>query len=427
MCFDGVHNVIAGLGLAFIALLSECSLSFAHIDAWTEIFQGRPGHPQYQKDPVWWGKQPGQAESLLSAGPRDHSRMKKILSHGLTQRALKLQEPTVQKYVALLIDKLKDQVAESPAGAVVDMVPWFNYTTFDIFGDLAYGESFDCLQHSKYHPWITILFKSVKAASFIIAARFYPLIDFLLMKCIPPSLKQMAKDHISLIEHKHNKDKGGMTLEEIQATLVFLTTAGSETTATALSGTLNYLAAHPDKMQILVEEIREAFKKEEQINCQTTQTLEYLNAVLNEGLRLCPPIPVMLPRVVPNHGDTICGAWLPGGTSISLQQWTLFRDPTYFHESGSFIPERWLPASTEKASPFFHGQRQAVQAFSVGPRSCMGKHLAWAEMRLILCRILWTFDVEAAGKAVKWEDLKTFLLVEKIPIEFKPRVRHNSV
>jgi hypothetical protein len=56
----------------------------------------------------------------------------------------------------------------------------------------------------------------------------------------------------------------------------------------------------------------------------------------------------------------------------------------------------------------------------------MGKHLAWAEMRLILCKILWTFDVEPAGKAAKWEELRTFLLVEKKPIEFRLQARQFS-
>ncbi|TVY62847.1 Cytochrome P450 monooxygenase aclL [Lachnellula suecica] len=421
-----------------IVRIAPNEISFAHVDAWTEIFQGRPGHAPYSKDPVWWGKQPGQAESLLSANTEDHARMKKLLGHGLSQRALKSQEAIVQKYVDLLIERLKDMAARRPEGAVVDMVPWFNYTTFDIFGDLAYGEPFDCLQHSAYHPWITTLFKSVKAASFVIAARFYPLIDFLLMKCIPLSLKQMAKDHISLIEGrverrlgweverpdlmshiiKHNNEKEGMTLEEIQATFIFLTTAGSETTATALSGTLNYLAAYPDKMAILVKELRDTFARDELFTLDKLQTLPYLNAVLNEGLRLCPPVPIMLPRVVPDGGDTICGVWLPGGTSISLQAWTLFRDPFYFHDPTKFHPERWLPEAAETTSPFYRDQRQAVQAFSVGPRSCLGKPLAWAEMRLILGKILWTFNVEPADQTVKWEQLKTFLLVEKKPIEF---------
>lgn len=69
------------------------------------------------------------------------------------------------------------------------------------------------------------------------------------------------------------------------------------------------------------------------------------------------------------------------------------------------------------SSPFHNDKREAVQSFIIGPRSCLGKSLAWAEMQLILARLLWAFDIEAAeGKQLRWEDLRTFLLVEKLPI-----------
>lgn len=77
----------------------------------------------------------------------------------------------------------------------------------------------------------------------------------------------------------------------------------------------------------------------------------------------------------------------------------------------------------EEASPFARDQRHAVQAFSVGPRSCMGRHLAWAEMRLIIAKLVWTFDVESTGTSPKWADLRTFLLVEKKPLELRIRMR----
>lgn len=264
--------------------------------------------------------------------------MRKLLSHGFTEHALKAQEPIVQKYVDLLIERLRERAAASEAvtgnGAVLDIVPWLNYTTFDIFGDLGFGESFDCLQHSRYHPWIALLFNSVKAAAFVVAARFYPLIDFLLLKCIPRSIMKMQRDHYQQIVDKiqrrlnweverpdlmsnvikHNDEKG-MTLGEIEATFMVLTTAGSETTATVLNGTLNHLTAHPDKLALLVKEVREKFVKKEDITLAALQNSSYLNAVINEGLRLCPPIPIMLPRVVPEGGDTVCGLWMPGGVS----------------------------------------------------------------------------------------------------------------
>lgn len=114
---------------------------------------------------------------------------------------------------------------------------------------------------------------------------------------------------------KHGEEMG-MTLGEIQATFMVLTTAGSETTATALSGTLSYLVKNPEMVRRLTDEVGGAFGVESDISFSALSELPYLNTVLSEGLQQCPPIPVMLPRLVPPGGDTVCGVWLPGGVSI---------------------------------------------------------------------------------------------------------------
>ncbi|RYP05241.1 hypothetical protein DL764_003948 [Monosporascus ibericus] len=352
-----------------------------------------------------------------------HARIRKILAPGFTPRALRGQEPILHRYVNLLVERLRECVSKEPQGkgAQIDVAPWFNFTTFDIFGDLGFGESFDCLQHSRYHPWIALLFNSVKAASFVAAARFYPLVEFILMKCIPPSLRKMQRDHYQQIVDKVHRrfnfelerpdimshvitanEEGDLPIGVINTTFMVLTTAGSETTATVLCGALNYLVNHQDKLHALGQEIRQRFRTEDEINLDTLRNLPYLNAVIMEALRLCPPILWMLPRRVPSGGDT---------TAVSIQSYTMNRDPSYFHCAASFIPERWLPeASVNSKSAFFKDKREAVQAFSLGPRSCMGQHLAWAEMRLILTKLLWTFDFAAVEeKRLKWEALRTFL------------------
>ncbi|KAI9643758.1 hypothetical protein NHQ30_007107 [Ciborinia camelliae] len=431
-----------------VVRIAPNEISFAEGQAWTDIFTVRPGHLPFPKDPIWWARQPGHPQSLISAGPDDHTRMRKLLHHGFTPRAVKMQEPILHKYVSLLVERMSERAKETPEGGVLDIVPWFNYTTFDIFGDLGFGESFDCLQNSRYHPWIALLFNSVKAAGFVIAARFYPWVEKLLMKLIPKSLKKMQNDHFrqikdkvnrrlnwelerpDLMSHviKHNgtdKESEGMTLDEIHVTFMILTTAGSETTATVLSGTMNYLMSHTSILAKLVKEIRETFASETQITLEALEQLEYLNAVIQEGIRLCPPVPVMLPRIVPEGGDTVCGMWMPAGTSVSLQSWTLFRDPNCFHNATSFIPERWLPEATHTDSPYSNDQRHVVQAFSAGPRICMGRNLAWAELRLIITRLLWAFDFEAAGQVLRWDQLRTFLLVEKKPLEIRIRPRND--
>ncbi len=375
--------------------------------------------------------------------------MRRLLHHGFTERAVKEQESIVQNYVGMLIDRLSQRAtspeAKHDGGAIVDIVQWLNFTTFDIVGDLGFGESFNCLRDSKYHPWVALIFNHFRASALVAAVRFYPLIDALLMKCLPKSVMKIQREHYQLVVDKVNRrfnleterpdfmshvirynDDKGMSQSEIKATFNIIIVAGSETTATTLSGTLNYLTRNPDKLRILTSEIRSSFPTEHAITFSALRGMPYLNAVLQEGLRLCPPIPAGLPRLVPEGGDTVCGQWMPGGTNVSVHAWTLSLSPTSFHDSLSFHPERWLDESTKDSnSPFFSDKRLAVQPFSIGPRQCIGKNLAWAELRLILARLVWAFDIEAteAGKRVWWKDQRTWMLWEKLPFEISLRAR----
>ncbi|KAG8156905.1 hypothetical protein KVR01_013318 [Diaporthe batatas] len=315
-------------------------VTFADEAAWADIFQTHTDNGQFLKDPLWWGGQTGLPNSLLSAiDPEEHATMRKVFVPAFTPRALRAQEPIIHQYVNLLVERLQELVAaaeeDGEKAADIDMVPWFHFTAFDIFGDLGFGESFNCLQSSKYHPWIALLFNSVKAASFVAAVRYYPWLQSLLFKCIPKSLREMQTDHYQqivekvdrrlnwelerpdIMSHVIDERKGAAALptDVIYVTFMILTTAGSETTATVLSGAMNYLVSNPEKMDILKSEIRDKFQSEAEISLETLRQLPYLNAVLSEALRLCPPVPWVLPRRVPASGGEVAGVWLPGGVS----------------------------------------------------------------------------------------------------------------
>ncbi|KAI1407946.1 cytochrome P450 [Hypoxylon sp. FL1857] len=421
-----------------VVRIAPDEVTFAHPDAWKDIL--RSDRPLFLKDPLWWAAQPGDHEAILTTiQPEPHARIRKVLAPAFTSRALKAQETILQQYVNLLVERLRDHASREP---MIAIGPWFHFTTFDIIGDLGYGESFKCLEDSRFHPWISMIFNSEKAALFIFAARFYPLIEMILMKCIPPSAKKVLHDHRQLIVDKvqrrlnfeqqrpdimsyvlkENEDKR-LSLDTINSTFLELTTAGSDTVATVLGGTMNCLVNNRDKLEILQREVRGL--EEGGLTLNALQDLEYLNAVLKEGLRLCPPVPWVLPRRVPDGGSTVCGTWLPAGTPVSIQAFSMNRNPEYFHQASTFLPERWLPeAMKDPLSPFAKDRREAVQPFSVGPWSCLGQNLAWAEMRLILAKLIWTFDFEA-GSRLDWETLRTFLLVEKKPIEVKIKVREG--
>jgi hypothetical protein len=93
--------------------------------------------------------------------------------------------------------------------------------------------------------------------------------------------------------------------------------AGSETTATLLSGLTNHLLRNPEIFDRLKKEIRTSVKKEEDIVIANLINLPFLNACIEEGLRIFPPVPVGLLRVVPAGGSDIDGNIIPEGVSLS--------------------------------------------------------------------------------------------------------------
>lgn len=117
-----------------------------------------------------------------------HARQRCLLSHAFSEIALREQKSIVQSYVDMLVEKLHQEVASHRE--TVDISRWLTYMNFDILGDLAFGESFDCLRNSDYHLWLMILFDSVRVAMFMRTTLTYSLFAFFMTWTIPKSLKE---------------------------------------------------------------------------------------------------------------------------------------------------------------------------------------------------------------------------------------------
>lgn len=114
---------------------------------------------------------------------------------------------------------------------------------------------------------------------------------------------------------KHQNTERGLSFPEMISNASTLIIAGSETTATLLSGVTYLLLRNPRVLAKLQDEIRSTFTKEEEITLESCNKLEYCLAVLTESLRVYPPVPIGLPRIVDAQGDMIAGNWVPGGVS----------------------------------------------------------------------------------------------------------------
>ena len=221
-------------------------------------------------------------------------------------------------------------------------------------------------------------------------------------------------------------DEKGMSGPEINVNAFSLSIAGSESTATCLSGATFYLLTNRHAYNSLVKEIRTTFNSENDITIASTNDLTYLEAVLMESLRLYPPVAVTLPRRVPHGGETIDGSYVPAGTSVGVNHFSCYHHPQNFHRPNDFFPDRWLP-NTRDAAPFDKDNRACVQPFSFGPRNCLGKNLAKAELRLILARLLWRFDLELIEGGADWmEGQRIFGFWAKPPLMCQLHVRQSD-
>jgi cytochrome P450 len=193
------------------------------------------------------------------------------------------------------------------------------------------------------------------------------------------------------------RDKHDLKDDEIVLNGALFIVAGSETTANLLSGLVSKLVWNPDKYQKLVDELRAAFKHEDEITSANIQKLPYFEACLEEGLRCHPPVPAGLLRTVPKGGATIDGNFVVEGTSVAVNSWAASHNPKSFRDCDKFIPERWIDDA------YSTDYKKAMQPFSLGPRGCIGKHLSYMEMRLILARLLWNFDIVSTDGAWRWD------------------------
>ena len=201
-----------------------------------------------------------------------------------------------------------------------------------------------------------------------------------------------------LLNAKDPETGKGFSMDELWGESNLLIIAGSDTTSTAMSGAFFYLAHNPSAMQKVCKEIREAFADvEEIVTGPKLSGCSFLRACIDETMRMTPPVAGALPREVLSGGMDIDGHHIPAGVDVGVPIYTIHHNADYFPQPFDFIPERWL--SDPSANPL-HSSLQAAQSaynpFSIGPRGCIGKGLAYVELTVTIARVLFLYDLRLA-------------------------------
>lgn len=139
--------------------------------------------------------------------------------------------------------------------------------------------------------------------------------DFIRYQSIVQLSMDNAKYHSHFLRH-NNDEKGGVSTEEIISNAGLFIIAGSETSATLLSGMFFHLLKNPDYMAKLKKEVRSSFTSTEDMTFASQTKLPYLQACIEEALRIYPPVPADLPRVTPPEGAIINGEVIPGNVCL---------------------------------------------------------------------------------------------------------------
>ncbi|CAK9026138.1 Cytochrome P450 86B1 [Durusdinium trenchii] len=167
--------------------------------------------------------------------------------------------------------------------------------------------------------------------------------------------------------------------------------AGRDTTAQALAWTVFCISGHPDVEQRIVEELDSVVvdKVEGTLTYQKVSQLPFLQAVVSEALRLYPSVPFDS-KVAINDDTLPDGTFVPGGAVVQFNPFAMARDTSLWGpDAAKFRPQRWLDMEAPPSS-------YEYAVFNAGPRECLGKRLAYLELKACLAHMFHNFTVELA-------------------------------
>ena len=176
-----------------------------------------------------------------------------------------------------------------------------------------------------------------------------------------------------------------MAPRQVRDEIATMLGAGHETTATALIWALLQLARRPEITRQIREELAEIVGNEP-LDFSHLRKLRYLQAVVQETLRLYAPVPV-IPRAVIRE-TTIDGCRLPQGSMVFVSVYNIHRHEKFWSNPGEFDPDRFL---LERGSQQRH--RCAYIPFGAGERFCIGSNFASVELQIFLAKVVGAFDV----------------------------------
>ncbi|KAH8082017.1 cytochrome P450 [Cristinia sonorae] len=391
------------------------------------------------KGPMWDGRTRYSSNRAL-IGWRDlkmHAKRRRPWTLGLSTAAIKEYEPTLAERVEQLAC-----LAMKFEGQTVDLADFFRKFSFDFMGDMAFGGGSELMRDGDVDGSMQLLLDGIADSN---VSGILPWFRYHIPSALNNLITQTAaratariqngtqrKDLFHYLNNEDGSAKESPPLSVVVAEGRLVTIAGSDTTSATLSNILFLLLTHRNEYKRLQEEIDRFYPPgENSLDSSFHPEMHFLDAVINETLRLYPVIPSGSQRATQRRGTLINSLYVPPNTSVRVHTWSVHRDPRNFSPfTDAFWPERWLiaddPSSVERLKiPFTHNVN-AYHPFSYGPANCVGKGLALKELKMVICRLLQQAEIRLQDgyDLSEWERIMKdcyTLEVGRLPVVISPR------
>ncbi|CAN8103392.1 unnamed protein product [Discula destructiva] len=399
-----------------------------------------------------------------------HDELKAKLKGPYSGRETDAMEPIVDGLVNDLIQYLRKKIPQhntsstmmmttttAPAAVVVDLALVSLYFTTDVITRLAFGEALGFLQTDSdvlglvrqtrvavrtsfialVVPWFRALALSWPLSLWILPQPSDKTGFGVILRFVDEAVKKRCAQEVS-----EGKDllgacvRRGFPQGQIASEMVFAMAAGSDTTGSAIRNTMLHLMTSPSHYRKLKETVARAIADgavSSPITQEEARRLPFLCAVINEGLRMRPPAPLLFQKTVPTEGDVIDGVFLPGGTAIGHNLFPLMRSREHWGDDAAlFRPERWLDQTEMEKDREKEGQADVEEqqqtstanrrvdmerlvdlAFGYGRFGCAGKPLAMMELSKVFFELFRHFDFQLVNPGKPWDSEFKTVFMEK--------------
>ncbi len=338
---------------------------------------------------------------LMSEGEK-WRKQRRLIQPTFHQGTILKMVDAMNRRISLHIDAVSSAWNQSPDGAV-ELGIGFKKLAFEIVGEALFG--------SELGDRFAGLRSSMEYINLFLTRRFGQLLPIPVAFPIPSHLKfhrakraideaieEIIRNKKSAVEAGHTPDDlitkimtardpetgETMPIDQLRDEASSMLLAGFETTGHLLPWIFHLLSTHPEVQRELQLEI-ETILQGRSPSGEELFRMPVLNNVIDETLRLYPPVWAWTKRATGT--DTIRGHAIPSGSILYVSPYLVHRHPQWWDRPDEFLPSRWTAELKEK-------NKHAFFPFGMGPRTCVGKHFALMEVKLVMIRFFQKFTVE---------------------------------